>query len=216
MRAIAKGPEPASLTAHRQTPHCNYDNYPDKGALRNALVTEQRGICCYCMGRIRNGPATMKIEHWRSQSGHPAEQLTYRNLLGACLGGHGQPTQPPALRHAKGGPRPTVESGRPGAPHRKAAPIRGGWHIRPMTPTSTTNSMTSSISIFRSSRTTGRAFSMPCWTGGGARRQGSAEPVPRERFERERARHSDGAGDLAPFCQVAVVVAGSELARMAA
>ena len=59
MRAITKGPEPASLTAHRKTPQCDYDNYPDKSA----------------------------------------------------------------LRHAQGGSRPTVESGRSGARCRKEAPI---------------------------------------------------------------------------------------------
>jgi uncharacterized protein (TIGR02646 family) len=91
MRPIIKGADPASLTAHRQTPRCDYDNYADKVTLRHALVTEQRGICCYCMGRIHNGPLTMKIEHWRSQSRFPGEQLSYRNLLGACLGGDGQP-----------------------------------------------------------------------------------------------------------------------------
>jgi len=96
MRAITKGAEPASLTAHRQTQRCDYDNYADKATLRQALVTDQRGICCYCMGRIRNGSATMKIEHWRCQSCYPDEQLNYRNLLGACLGGNGQP---PHLQH---------------------------------------------------------------------------------------------------------------------
>ncbi|HQN20060.1 MAG TPA: hypothetical protein PKV86_13000, partial [Syntrophobacteraceae bacterium] len=80
MRAITKGAEPPSLTAHRQTPNCDYDNYPDKAALRQALVREQRGICCYCMGRIRNDSTEMKIEHWRCQSGYPDEQLIYRNL----------------------------------------------------------------------------------------------------------------------------------------
>ena len=93
MRGIAKGAEPASLTAHRQTDHCDYDNYQDKPALRHALATEQRGLCCYCMGRIHNGPETMKIEHWHSQSQYGGEQLSYRNLLGACLGGHGQPSK---------------------------------------------------------------------------------------------------------------------------
>ena len=45
MRAIAKGREPPSLTAHRQAPHGDYDNYPgkDKDTLRNALVAEQGG-----------------------------------------------------------------------------------------------------------------------------------------------------------------------------
>ena len=44
MRAITKGPEPASLTAHRQTPHGDYSNYEAKDDLRYALVTEQRGL----------------------------------------------------------------------------------------------------------------------------------------------------------------------------
>jgi hypothetical protein len=37
----------------------------------------------------------MKIEHWHSQSPsrYPAEQLTYWNLLGACLGNQGQPLE---------------------------------------------------------------------------------------------------------------------------
>jgi len=91
MRTITKGEEPPSLIAHRQTPHCDYDNYTEKEALRSALVTEQRGLCCYCMDRIRNGPDTMKIEHWRCQTRYPGEQLQYRNLLGACRGREGQP-----------------------------------------------------------------------------------------------------------------------------
>jgi hypothetical protein len=42
-------------------------------------------------GRVRNGPTTMKIEHWQCRSRYDDQQLNYRNLLGACLGGHGQP-----------------------------------------------------------------------------------------------------------------------------
>ena len=91
LRTITKGPEPRSLTAHRLGTHCDYDNYGDKAALRRVLVTEQRGLCCYCMGRIRDDAASMKIEHWRCQAHHSVEQLQYRNLLGACLGGSGQP-----------------------------------------------------------------------------------------------------------------------------
>jgi len=33
----------------------------------------------------------MKIEHWRCQELYPAEQLDYRNMLGACMGNEGQP-----------------------------------------------------------------------------------------------------------------------------
>lgn len=93
MRTISKGREPPSLTAYRKTEHANYDNFPDKSALRHALLTEQDGICCYCMGRIRNSSTTMKVEHWRPQSRrrYRDQQLQYRNLLGACLGGEGQP-----------------------------------------------------------------------------------------------------------------------------
>ncbi len=91
MRTIQKGPEPATLTQYRQQPDAVYDNYGNKADLRAALVAEQRGLCCYCQSRIRATPAGMKIEHWQSQADHPARQLDFNNLLGACLGGHGRP-----------------------------------------------------------------------------------------------------------------------------
>lgn len=91
MRTIQKGPEPASLTRHRRQPHASYDNYLDKAALRQALVAEQRGVCCYCQSRIRATPGDMKIEHWQCQAGHPSRQLDFRNLHGVCKGNEGQP-----------------------------------------------------------------------------------------------------------------------------
>ncbi len=91
MRKIVKGAEPASLTTHRNTPHCDYGNYGDKGRLRAALVAEQRGLCCYCMGRIENDRSSMKIEHWHCRAGYPGEELDYRNLLASCPGGEGLP-----------------------------------------------------------------------------------------------------------------------------
>jgi uncharacterized protein (TIGR02646 family) len=90
MRAIAKGREPVSLTQHRSTPHADYNNYRDKDTLREYLTTEQRGICCYCLSRIRSNNEEMKIEHWHSQTEYPLEQLDYANLLGACKGNEGQ------------------------------------------------------------------------------------------------------------------------------
>ena len=89
MRTIVKGAEPRSLTEHRLTPHSDYNNYTGKNALRAALVAEQQGLCCYCMGRIRNEPRKMKVEHWHCQANYPGEQFVYRNLLGACPGGEG-------------------------------------------------------------------------------------------------------------------------------
>ena len=91
MRPIVKGNEPPSLTRHRQTPHGDFDNYRQRDELREALVEEQRSICCYCMCRIHNDRFMMKIEHWRSRTAHPEEQLHYANLLAACRGGEGQP-----------------------------------------------------------------------------------------------------------------------------
>ena len=90
MRAIQKNTEPRSLTEHRKQTHADYDNYADKDTLRHSLVAEQRGLCCYCQSRIRADAASMKIEHWQCQANHPERQLDYRNLLGACLGGHGR------------------------------------------------------------------------------------------------------------------------------
>lgn len=93
---ITKGAEPTSLTQHRAQAHSNYDNYAQKDELRAALVGEQRGLCCYCTGRIRLGPTAMKIEHWQCQATYPEQQLVYGNLLGACLGGEGKS---PAEQH---------------------------------------------------------------------------------------------------------------------
>jgi len=91
VRAITKGQEPNSLTQHRASPNCDYDNYADKAGLRATLVREQHGICCYCMGRIRESNGAMKIEHWRCRTRFVEDELVYANLLGACMGGEGCP-----------------------------------------------------------------------------------------------------------------------------
>lgn len=90
MRAITKLPEPPSLAQHRANAHTNYDNYADKDTLRAQLVVEQRGLCCFCGGRIVANAGRMKIAHWLPQTPYPAHQLDYWNLLGACLGNEGQ------------------------------------------------------------------------------------------------------------------------------
>jgi uncharacterized protein (TIGR02646 family) len=90
MRNIQKKSEPKSLTQHRANTNSDYDNYPQKQDLRDILVGEQKGICCYCMQRIKAESTKMKIEHWQCQDRYPHQQLDYNNLLGACLGGEGQ------------------------------------------------------------------------------------------------------------------------------
>lgn len=90
MRPISKRVEPRSLVQHRMTGHASYDNYPDKENLRNILLSEQGGLCCYCMGRIPDKQCKMKIEHWQSITNYPDYQLDYQNLLVACKGGEGK------------------------------------------------------------------------------------------------------------------------------
>jgi uncharacterized protein (TIGR02646 family) len=90
MRNIPKKTEPISLTQHRCGTCSDYDNYVEKDDLRSSLVDEQRGLCCYCLQRIRPDSERMKIEHWQSQDLYPERQLDYSNLLGACRGGKGQ------------------------------------------------------------------------------------------------------------------------------
>lgn len=99
MKAIQKGKEPASLEEYRAKRsrefEALYEDFGGKDDLRRSLVNEQRGICCYCMQRIRapepGDPIEMKIEHFRCQSEYPELQLDYSNMLGACMGGHGEP-----------------------------------------------------------------------------------------------------------------------------
>jgi hypothetical protein len=215
MRAITKGAEPASLTAHRQTPHCDYNNYADKDALRHALITEQRAICCYCMGRIHNGPTTMKIEHWRSQRRHEAEQLTYGNLLGACLGGEGRPAH---LQHC---------DTRKGDNDLQWNPADPGHHIETRIQYLSDGSIRSNDASFDSQLDDVLNLNIPIlknnrkgildavldwWKREKARLAG---PVPRATFERERARRIEGASDLEPYCQVAVWWLNQRLAKMA-
>ena len=91
MRAIRKAAEPRSLETFRIRRSGDYEGYPHKDELRKALVEEQRGLCCYCMGRVRADRTAMKIEHWKPRKQFPDEELKYRNLLAACRGGEGEP-----------------------------------------------------------------------------------------------------------------------------
>ena len=92
MRTITKGPEPRSLVEHRCSADANYANFGGKPALRQHLVREQRGLCCYCMSRIGADAKSMTIEHWHPRSRYPTEELDYRNLLASCIG-HSQQGQ---------------------------------------------------------------------------------------------------------------------------
>ena len=92
MKAINKGNEPISLTQHRANQPAFYDNLL-KDDTRTSLLTEQGHICCYCMRRIPESGKTpgSKIEHFLCQDNHSDEELTYGNMLLACLGYEGSP-----------------------------------------------------------------------------------------------------------------------------
>jgi uncharacterized protein (TIGR02646 family) len=212
MRAIAKGAEPPSLTEHRLTPHCDYDNYADKAALRQALVTEQRGICCYCMGRINNGPLSMKIEHWHCQSCFPGEQLNYRNLLGVCLGGDSQPL---ALQHC---------DSRKGNRDLRWNPANPAHHIETRLRYELDGSIRADDAGFSAELEDVLNLNLPRLKNNRKgvldaildwwKHERSRGPVPRARFEREHCSRVGGAGALEPYCQVAVWWLGQRLARM--
>ena len=213
MRAISKEPEPPRLTAHRLTLHGGYDNYPDKDALRRSLSTEQRGLCCYCMGRIRPDANSMKIEHCCCQESYPGEQLRYRNLLGACPGGEGQPHK---LQHCD------TRKGKQDLRWNPADPDRD---IAARLSYRTDGAIVSDDCEFDHQLNDVLNLNLPMlkrrrkgvldavlewWKQEKRRLQG---PVPRGRIEHKRDRYTAGAGELAPYCQVAVWWLQQRLAR---
>lgn len=212
MRAITKGSEPESLTVHRKTCHCDYSNYAYKDGLRHALVSEQRGLCCYCMGRVR--PNTMKIEHWRCQSRYPNEQLSYSNLLAACLGGAGKPRCHQHCDTSKGDC------------DLKWNPADPDHHIEARLRYELDGSIGSDDAEFNAQLTEVLNLNLPLlknqrkavldailtwWKQQKKKLRG---PVPRAKFEQERDQRTSGTGVLEPYCQVAVWWLEQRLKRM--
>ena len=204
MRPITKGPEPPSLTAHRQTPFSGYDNYGDRDAIRRALVTEQREICCYCMGRIREDPRAMKIEHWHCQSRYPGEQLVYRNLLGACLGGKGQPQRLQYCDTRKGDQDLLWNPADPA--HHIDTRVRYEADGRIRSDEQAFDSQINQVlnlnlPFLKNNRKGLLDALLEWWRLEKARLRC---PVPRSRIKRKRDRIVAGTGALNPYCQVAV------------
>lgn len=86
MKKITKGDAPNSLIRHRAQTFSNFNNYREKNELSEALVREQKGLCCYCTNRIESNSEKMRIEHWKCRANYQQLELDYSNLLGACLG----------------------------------------------------------------------------------------------------------------------------------
>lgn len=213
MRAIIKGREPLSLTSHRQTPHSDYANYQAKDDLRRTLVTEQRGLCCYCMGRIRPEVALMKIEHWRSQSRYPNDQLVYQNLLGACDGGEEQPFD---LQHCdtRKGDRDLKWNPADSAHHietRIRYELDGSIHSDEAYFDRQLNDVLNlNLSVLKNNRKGALNGVLDWWKHEKVRLGG---PVSRNRLDRKRAEYVAGGRELGPYCQVVLWWLERRLAR---
>ena len=199
MRAIVKGREPHSLTSHRLTPHADYDNYRDKDALRHALVAEQRGLCCYCMGRIEPNADTMKIEHWQCQDNHQPEQLNYRNLLGACLGAKEEPRRNQHCDTRKGNQDLLWSPAEPDHAIESRVQYAADGTIKSHDETfdSQLNEVLNLNLPFLMNRRKGVLDAVLEWWK-------AHKPVPRDRIERAIRKHKPAHGQLAPYRQVAV------------
>jgi uncharacterized protein (TIGR02646 family) len=215
LRAIAKGQEPPSLTAHRQTPHCDYDNYADKDQLREKLVAEQRGLCCYCMRRIENDPEEMKIEHWRCQSNPQYSHLvlSYGNLLGACLGGQGKPWERQHCDTRKGDLDLRWNPANPDHQIERRLRYEPNGSIRSDDPEfdrQLDEVLNLNLTEHCNSRRAIFEAILDWWKRERNRLRG---PVAPERIQRKRDEYAAAAGELRPYCQVAVWLLDQRLLR---
>jgi hypothetical protein len=101
VRNIRKSAEPEALAQYCRNPDAYYGGLTKesgrKETIHAALISEQRGLCCYCMSRITMANST--IEHWSPQN--PSDKTTpptggwrgpldYTNLLAVCPGNEGK------------------------------------------------------------------------------------------------------------------------------
>lgn len=196
--------EPASLTAHRLTPYSSYDNYREKDQLREALVGEQRGLCCYCLTRILPDTSRMKIEHWRSQENHSDQQLNYQNLLGSCKGGEGQPL---ALQHC---------DSRKGEADLQWNPANPGHHIEtritysldgtihandPLFDAELNNVLNLNLAFIKNQRKSVLTATLDWWK---YEKRKLRRRLPGVSIERKIEQWDRPVGDLQPYCQIVI------------
>ena len=216
MRSITKDGEPASLAEHRQTPHSDFDNFQDKDLLRQALVTEQRDLCCYCMGRIRASRESMKIEHWLCRAYYPDEQLNYRNLLGSCLGGEGQPAHKQHCDTRKGdralrwNPAEQSHQIETRVRYELDGSIRGN---EPKFDDQLNDVLNLNLPLLKQGRKSLLDAVLDWWRREKARLGGR---VPSDRLIRKRDQYVASNGQLGPYCQVAVWWLDQRIGRMTA
>jgi uncharacterized protein (TIGR02646 family) len=69
-------------------PAPSWDAFRDKVVVLSSLVDAQRGLCCYCTGKIDDRSA--HVEHYLPQHGFEGRALDWDNLLAVCSGGRGR------------------------------------------------------------------------------------------------------------------------------
>ena len=156
------------------------------------------------MGRIHNGPTTMKIEHWHSQSHYPARQLDYRNLLATCLGGEGQP---PSLQYCdtRKGNRDLLWN--PADPdHHIETRLRyeadgSIWSDEGEFDAQIKDILNLNVKFLKNERKGVLTAILHWWS---ARIRHLPKSRQRSLLEKERNRRVSDTGELAPYCQVTV------------
>ena len=210
MKAIIKRTEPSSLTHHRACQHCDYGNCADKQRLREALVVEQRGLCCYCMGSICASPDKMKIEHWKCRAKHEDQELVYRNLLGACLGGEGQLGSQQHCDTRKGDRELKWNPANPAHRIEERLEYEPDGTVRAQDPEfneQLNEVLNLNLPLIKSNRRAAWTAALKWW-------QQRRRPVSRACLERKVQKLADDTGNLKPYCQVAVWLLRKKLARM--
>ena len=91
---IEKLPEPQELLQCKREGIENYYDLrsPERTAIKEQLYREQKGLCAYCMRRLKK--ESMQIEHYIPQHSEEGEyrselSIDYHNMLGVCPGGKG-------------------------------------------------------------------------------------------------------------------------------
>jgi hypothetical protein len=153
----------------------------------------------------------MRIEHWHSQWAYPAEALDYANLLGACLGGEGQPWTKQHCDVRKG---KRNLSKNPATPMHRVAELlrfRGDGQIISDNPTfdqEINDVLNLNGAFLRSNRKSALDGFL-----GMVRKRGDLSRITLERWLRDWNGESDS-GQLHPFCQVVVYWLRKRLARV--
>ncbi|WNZ55585.1 retron system putative HNH endonuclease [Microbulbifer sp. MKSA007] len=89
MRAIKKGVEPKLFTNWKALANDDWiPTYSDlsgneKKAVKDALIKEQGGICCYCERRLVETDS--HIEHCKPQESDDVDPLDFSNMICSCL-----------------------------------------------------------------------------------------------------------------------------------